>query len=75
MEPASSESSKKGAISIIIDIRAKGFVYLMRVDNEILDEQFQQHKRPYIIGRTTSEGEWLLSRRIPAVANHEINER
>ena len=60
---------------IIIVVRAKGFVYLMRVDNEILDGEFQQHKRPYIIGRTTSEGEWLLSRRIPAVANHEINER
>ena len=47
----------------------------MRVDNEILVEEFQQHKRPYIIGRTTSEGEWLLSCRIPAVANNQINNR
>ena len=62
-------------ISKIIDNRAKGFVYLMRVDNEILVEEFQQHKRPYIIGRTTSEGEWLLSCRIPAVSNNQINNR
>ena len=46
-------------------LRLKGHTYLTRIDNEVLVEDFQPHKRPYIIGRTQSEGEYLLSSKMP----------
>ena len=46
-------------------LRLKGHTYLTRIDNEVLVNDFQPHKRPYIIGRTQSEGEYLLSSKMP----------